>query len=122
MRDFPKPIGKWKVSPGKGTTPRWSADGKFLYYAHVRPPRQQDTLWRVQIDRTPTIQLHAPVFAAAFDVIAEQEQWDIHPDGKRFVYAIAGGAPRDSTQSPPRDVVILNWLTNVEAALAKTKK
>ena len=121
MRDFPKPVGQWKLSTSKGGSPRWSPDGKFLYYLQLEPPREQDTLWRVQVDRTPSIQPRTPVFAAAFDALGV-EQWDLHPDGKRFVIAIAGAVSRDSTQSPPRHVVILNWLTDVEAALAKAKK
>lgn len=119
MRDFPKPVGQWKLSTEAGGSPWWSPDGKSLYYLELKPPRQQDTLWRVQIDRTPSIPVHAPVVAATLDVLGVQ-QWDLHPDGKRFVMAIRGG--RDSSESPSRHVVILNWLTDIEAALAKAKK
>ena len=33
VRPFPGPGGVWPVSSGGGTQPRWSRDGKTLYYA-----------------------------------------------------------------------------------------
>ena len=121
MRDFPNPIGKWKLSASHGGAPRWSSDGKFLYYVQLSPP--SDTLWRVPVDWTPSIVVRAPVVAAAPLRIGVQ-QWDLHPDGKRFItvnpsiVSAANGAPR----APVRYVVILNWLTEVEAALAKANR
>lgn len=34
VRPFPGPGGVWPVSSGGGTQPRWSRDGKTLYYAN----------------------------------------------------------------------------------------
>lgn len=33
IKPFPTGEGKWRVSNGKGTQPRWSSDGKRLYFA-----------------------------------------------------------------------------------------
>ncbi len=121
MRDFPNPIGKWKLSASHGGAPRWSPDGKFLYYVQLSPPL--DTLWRVQVDWKPSIVVRTPVVAAAPGRLGVQ-QWDLHPDGKRFIAAMnnsAGPAP-DAPRAPSRYVVILNWFTEVEAALAKANR
>jgi hypothetical protein len=32
LRPFPGPGGQWQISTGGGTSPRWRADGKELYY------------------------------------------------------------------------------------------
>jgi Tol biopolymer transport system component/predicted Ser/Thr protein kinase len=32
VRPFPGPAGQWQISTGGGTSPRWRADGKELYY------------------------------------------------------------------------------------------
>ena len=32
VRPFPGPGGQWQISTGGGTSPRWRADGKELYY------------------------------------------------------------------------------------------
>ena len=32
VQSFPEPTGKWQVSTGGGTEPRWRADGKELYF------------------------------------------------------------------------------------------
>jgi len=32
VQPFPEPSGKWSVSTGGGTQPRWRADGKELYF------------------------------------------------------------------------------------------
>jgi serine/threonine protein kinase/Tol biopolymer transport system component len=123
MRDFPNPVGKWKLSVAHGGSPRWSKDGKFLYYLQIAPPH--DTLWRVQVDRTPSIALRTPVVAAIPGMNLGRDaaqQWDLHPDGKRFIFTIDNAPVRDSSRRPVRYVVILNWFTEVEAALTKARK
>jgi len=32
VQPFPEPSGKWQVSTNGGVTPRWSRDGKELFY------------------------------------------------------------------------------------------
>ena len=38
VQAFPEPSGKWQVSTGGGTQPRWRADGKELYF--IAPDRK----------------------------------------------------------------------------------
>ena len=32
MQSFPDPTGKWQISTGGGSQPRWRADGRALYF------------------------------------------------------------------------------------------
>ncbi|HSB55498.1 MAG TPA: hypothetical protein VLD58_14155, partial [Gemmatimonadales bacterium] len=90
MRDFPVPQGKWNLSRGQGRASRWSPDGRFVYFWRGGTPL--DSLFRVRIDRTPAIVVHAPELVVAMDA-AGTANWDLHPDGRRFVVAVADIAP-----------------------------
>jgi Tol biopolymer transport system component len=108
-----KPVtgGKWTVSTAGGTQPRWSGDGKELFY--VAPDGK---LMSVGIKATAT----------AFDQGAPQALFDLRstilpsstsstgyvpaPDGKRFLVVTTPGA---TAEAPPLTVVI-NWLASVK--------
>jgi Tol biopolymer transport system component len=108
MRDFPVPQGKWNVSRGQARTPRWSPDGRFVYFWRSGTPL--DTLMRARIDRTPGIVVHAPEVVVTMDASGTQN-WDLHPDGRRFVVAIAAAdvGATSSAASPTRYLIMQNW-------------
>ena len=103
--------GKWTVSTAGGTQPRWSGDGKELFYVAA-----DGKLMAVEIKATP----------AAFDHGAPQALFDLRseilpssnfvtgyvpaPDGKRFLVVTTPGTP---AESPPLTVVV-NWLRAVK--------
>ena len=83
VRPFPGPGGKWQISTGGGSLPRWSRNGKELFY------------------RTLDSRIMVATYTASGDSFhAEKPQswspgqftslgtstynYDIHPDGKRF--------------------------------------
>jgi serine/threonine-protein kinase len=123
IRDFPTPAGKWKAGPG-GNWPRWSSDGRYVYFWRAGTPI--DTLFRAQVDRTPAVVVHAPEIVETID-IAGLVNWDLFPDGKRYILAVAAaqasatgaGAPG----SPPvsRYVIVKNWFTELKAKTAPKK-
>lgn len=130
IRDFPTPVGQWKVSPQGGLRPRWSRDGRHIYYwklANLNPGNSAsfestDTLFRVQVDRSPSVVVRAPEFVAALRTGRAFVWWDLHPDGRTFIVAIpnsdgsesSGGAPETS-----RHVVILNWFAELNELVSK---
>jgi Tol biopolymer transport system component len=123
LRDFPTPVGKWKISPSAGNNPRWAPDGKSIYY--VKLGTGLDTLMRVQVDRTPSVVPRAPVVATTIlrGIADGPGNWDLHPDGKHFIVA----APDPSTVAPgvsdgSRFVVTLNWFTELRAATTAMKQ
>jgi serine/threonine-protein kinase len=121
LRDFPDPKGKWLVSPGGGDFPRWSPDGRYIYYWTQGLPL--DTLFRARVDRTPGIVVRAPEVMATI-AAAGIANWDIHPDGRRFIVAVAdnpvaarAGTPEDN--GPAKYLVVLNWFTELKKLTAK---
>jgi Tol biopolymer transport system component len=90
VRPFPGPGGKWQVSTGAGTYPKWSRNGKDLFY------------------RTVDSKIMVVTYTASDDSFhADKPQlwspgqftergigtynFDLHPDGKRFAVLKAPG-------------------------------
>ncbi|HXO44563.1 MAG TPA: protein kinase [Candidatus Cybelea sp.] len=94
--------GKWLISTGGGSQPRWRGDGKELYY--LAPDLK---LMAVEITTNPSFRagVPKPLFQApqlnAVSIVSHS--WDLTPDGKLFLFA----APADQG-SAPFDV-LLNW-------------
>lgn len=107
MRDFPVPPGKWNISRGPGNAARWSPDGRFVYFWKDASPL--DSLFRVRIDRTPTMVVQAPELVVAMDA-ANLSSWDLHPDGRWFIVAVPTAVGTSSTgASAVRYFILQNW-------------
>ena len=95
VRPFPGPGGKWQVSTGGGYMPKWSRNGKELFY------------------RTPDGKTMAVAYTASGDSFhADKPQlwspgqfteaglgtsaFDLHPDGKRFAVLKAPGTEQNA--------------------------
>jgi Tol biopolymer transport system component len=103
VQPFPDPSqGKWMVSSGGGAEPRWSRDGKELFYFSGQ------TLMAVPVSLTPTFSSGAPVklFDAAIQAgyINDGDRWQVAPDGKRFLLLVPAG----QQQAAPVEVIV-NW-------------
>ena len=120
MRDFPVPQGKWNISRGPGRAPRWSPDGKFVYFWRRGSPI--DTLFRARIDRTPAIVVQAPEAVVTMNIDGLWN-WDLHPDGKRFIVAVPASVPVATTSAAPqtRYLILQNWFNELKR-LTATKK
>ncbi|MBL8996653.1 MAG: serine/threonine-protein kinase [Gemmatimonadetes bacterium] len=118
LRDFPTPKGKWQVSRGGGALPRWSPDGRYIYFWNTGPVR--DTLMRAQVDRLPSVVVRAPERVATFDVGRLIGNWDLHPDGKRYIIVQASEAPAAAGAPAPRarHLLHLNFFTTLKAAVS----
>ena len=94
--------GKWMVSNGGGVEPRWSRDGKELFYFSGQ------TLMVVPVSVRPTFSTGAP--KALFDApvqpgyTSDSHRWQVAPDARRFL--LLANAGKD--QASPLDVVV-NW-------------
>ena len=82
---FPSAAGKWQVSRGGGTEPRWRGDGKEIYYIGAT-----ETLMAVPVETSGTLSSGAPV--ALFQIrgrapISSTDlfTYDVTKDGKRFI-------------------------------------
>ena len=117
LREFPTPMGKWKVSTRNGQFARWSPDGNYIYY--LNSVTTIDSIFRVRVDRSPTVVVHAPELVMTVDLVASAP-WDIHPDGKRLILDVPDSplTAASSQASPSRFVVILNWFTELRQLIA----
>jgi len=92
--------GKWMVSRGGGVEPRWSRDGKELFYFSAQtlmaaPVRLEPTF----SSGTPTALFEAPIVPG---YTADSHRWLLAPDGQRvLVLATAGKG-----QGTPLDVIV----------------
>jgi serine/threonine-protein kinase len=95
---FPGPGGKFLISTSRGSYPRWSRDGRELFYM------SGDKMMVVDVKTSPAFQPGKPrvLFEGVYS-----GTYDVSPDGKRFlmVKPLAG-----ATQGPANQVtVVLNW-------------
>jgi eukaryotic-like serine/threonine-protein kinase len=99
--------GKWPISNGGGSQPRWGRDGKELFYF-----TPDSTLMAVSVTTNgATFQpgVPKPLFRAAIlggtgSGAAVAWRWDVSPDGKRFLMNTA----LEETPATPVTIV-LNW-------------
>ena len=119
IRDFPIPQGEWRVTTdGRGRSPRWAPDGRTLYFLRPGSGGPLDTLFAVPVDRTSGVVIrdHEPRF------VANMQEWDLHPDGERFIAAVipsAGGAPTADGSEEDRYLVVLNWFEELRERVGK---
>ena len=95
--------GKWQVSANGGTQPRWSPDGKEIFF--MAPP-PENALMAAAVKGQ----------GAAFEVGAIQRLFNVRPggvrssyqvapDGKRFLFNLAPSQPT----TPTPITVVVNW-------------
>jgi Tol biopolymer transport system component len=114
VRPFPDAQGgRWQVSNGGGSEPRWSRDERELFYL--------DRDFRMNAVRIQTL----PTFAAAgrtalfdasnFVVAGFHQSYEVTPDGRAFVFV---SPRRAGAQAASQLVWADHWLNDVAARLA----
>jgi eukaryotic-like serine/threonine-protein kinase len=107
---FPGANGKWQVSRGGGSEPRWRRDGKAIFYIG---PGQMLTESIVSTDKTFSAAVPGalfPIHARAPISSTDLFSYDVSPDGKRFLV---------NQYVRPEHVAPLNILWRPASALAK---
>jgi Tol biopolymer transport system component len=113
VRPFPDVDGgKWTVSTSGGEDPRWSRDGRTLFFISGQK------LLSAEVSTDPTFSSRPP--QKAFDLIDYQPTgipfpFDVSPDGKRIL--LDGPARRKADI-----VVVQNWLADVEQRARRSEK
>jgi len=100
VQSFPDKTGEQRISVSGGVNPVWSPDGRRLYF------QSGGSMMAADIKPGSRLEHDAPrqLFAIANPDGTSRHQFDVHPDGKRFL--IRGvGAPPGSV----RLNIILNW-------------
>src|SRR5262249_3972809 len=82
VRDFPKGVNKWQLSNNGGTGPRWSHNGKEIFYI------EQGKLMAVGVTTHPVFSTGPPAVLFAKRTLQAPNQatnYDVSADGNRFV-------------------------------------
>jgi Tol biopolymer transport system component len=85
--------GKWPISNGFGTGPRWRSDGRELYYRS-----RAGGLLAVEIAANPAFRAGNPQPLG----VSTSASWDPAADGRRFLSLANKSGPQPYT-------VVLNW-------------
>jgi len=97
VRPFPGPGGKWQISNGGGTVPKWSRNGKELFY------RSPDSKVMVVNYTASGDSFHGdkPLLwsPAQFTDRGNPLNFDLHPDGKRFAVLKAPGTEQNAAMN-----------------------
>ena len=106
VRPFPEvSTGRWQISTGGGTRPRWSRNGRELFYYVAAGPR--GTLMAVSVESGSSFSAGAPemLFQGSYPAPnAGRGLYDVSPDGQRFL--MIKGDERSTAQNL---TVVLNW-------------
>ncbi len=107
---FPGPGPRWEVSTQGGGQPRWSRDGRAIYFVE----EHEDTLMEASV--TPSggsLQIGTPRVIYHGDLAGDPARpiYAVHPDGKRFL-VIKRQAQAD--QDPYHEIIVFGWLQELE--------
>jgi len=105
VRPFPDATGgRWQVSNGGGSEPRWSRTGRELFYLDV-----DLHLNAIQVQPTATFATggRASLFDASnFVITSFHQSYEVAPDGRSFYFI---SQRRATTTSSPQIVWVDNW-------------
>jgi Tol biopolymer transport system component len=110
VRPFPNPErGNWRISEGGGQEPVWGSDGRTLYYW------EGSELRAVSVRTDPTFAVigeETVLTKPARFASVQRAQYDVHPDGGRFVLVrdTASGAQGAGSA---RFTVAVNWFSEL---------
>ena len=96
MQSYPSGANRTLVSSGGGFQPRWSRDGRELFYV------TGNAIMGVDVQSDGSVGAPAPRRPAASFI--RFQSYDVSPDGKRFLMI-----KRDEGSVPRQLNVILNW-------------
>lgn len=112
MQSFPAGAGRFQISNGGGTQPRWRRDGKELFY--ITPDGKMmavDVKIGAGFEAGPPHVLFDTRSPDYQTVVMGTWQYDVSPDGKRFLFSQIA---QDGLGAPDYMTVVTNWLAGVK--------
>ena len=109
LRPFPAGTGKWRLSDGGGSNPKWSPDERKIYY------RQKEVLYGVPLSlRAGSV---TPGRPERIYVAPGLNDYDVSPDGGSIVIN------KRIIRKGRRELhVVLNWLAELNAKIPANEK
>jgi len=114
VQPFPPTGAKYQISNGGGRTPRWSPDGKQLFYHEPATNRLLVVDVRTDQALSPGRAVTLPIEGTMHPLA--QRNYDVMPDGRQLVVVLpASGNPADSRRATPSIDMVLNWFEELKA-------
>lgn len=109
VQPFPGPGGKWRVSAEGGASPRWSRDGRELFYYY------RNKMMAVDVKTGPTFAAESPklLFEGQFNY-----RYDVGPDARRFLMIQAVEPQLPATQID----LVMNWFEELKRSVPASQK
>jgi serine/threonine-protein kinase len=114
IRSFPNPGERTVVSRGGGAIPYWSPDGRTLYYQAGNG--RALVAARLQREPVPAVLSLDTLFTPAVFPIEPFPGTALHPDGDRFIFAVASGDPdaQGEATAPQRIILVKNFFEELK--------
>jgi len=111
VRSFPVPGGKVQVSLSGGGEPRWSRDGRELFY------RNGDQMLAATVQSRPAfgVQRRTELFRGNFPYDPYFAEYDVTPDGRHFLMA-------QGEQASQGFIVVLNWFDQLRGKRGRAQQ
>jgi Tol biopolymer transport system component len=106
VQPYPGPGGKWPISNDGGTDPVWAPDGGELFFRHG------NRLLSVAVRTRPDFWVGRPkpLFEARYETLDGVRNYDISPDGERFLMIRS-----DEAEQRAELHVVLDWFEELSA-------
>jgi len=118
IRPFPMGEGKWQVSTNGGWYPRWSKDGKELFFADAAANGKLMAMRVNNTGSTPVFSPASPLFDSGYINIAHgvHHKYAVSPDGQHFIIPRpeSSFSGESSVTLPPPITVVLNWASSLD--------
>lgn len=99
LMPFPGPGSVTRVSTDRGKLPRWSHDGRQLFFWDSS---SRDALWSVTVSTTPVLSVSVPV--KVLNTGGAGTTWDVGPDGRFLIERLPSASQPATTL-----VTVTNW-------------
>lgn len=106
VRTFPEGEGPWQVSHGGGLSPRWSPDGRELFYL------QDGALMAVSVETEASFRVLGTRKLFEGSYLDSSHSYDVSPDGERFLMIEASES--SATRGGSDLVVVLDWFEEMK--------
>jgi serine/threonine protein kinase len=113
VQPFPGPGGKWLISAEEGQYPRWSRNGREIFFV------SGDKLMSVDVETQPAFKVGTPhpLFSTSGYLVGAGN-YDVAPDGQHFLMI----RQEEAAASPKELNVILNWSEELKRRALPAKK
>ena len=112
VQPYPGPGGKWMVSNSGGAYPRWSRDGRELFYLNGYK------VMDVAVETKPTFKAGTPRLLFENPSYGGLGNYDVAADGQHFVMIT-----QEDTNATPNELnVVLNWADDLKRRAPAERK